>query len=105
MSLSLLTSRFHVGSTPQASGVTIPIPVMTTRFIGRLRGECSRPYAPRHRAQLAPVRNKAFRSRGCSRSAFRVFLKKFDRIAYGQNGLGGVIGDFAAELFLKGHHK
>src|SRR4051794_10903664 len=60
---------------------------------------------PRHRAQLAPVRNKAFGSRGRSRSAFRVFLKKFDRVADGQDGLSGVIGDFAAEFFLKGHHK
>src|SRR6185312_3544947 len=35
--LSPLIRRCHVGSTPQPSGVTIPIPVITTRLIAGLR--------------------------------------------------------------------
>src|SRR3974390_2177297 len=40
-----------------------------------------------------------------SLSILRVFLEKLDRIADGQDCLGGVIGDFAAELLLESHHE
>src|SRR5207302_10377091 len=36
-------------------------------------------------------------------SAFCVLFEKFDRIADRQDGLCGVIGNFAAGLFLEGH--
>jgi hypothetical protein len=44
-------------------------------------------------------------SRRCARSAFRVLFKKLDRVTHGQDGFGGIVGDFAAELFLECHHE
>jgi hypothetical protein len=38
-------------------------------------------------------------------SAFCVLFEKLDRVTYGQNGLGGVVRDLAAEFFLKCHHE
>src|SRR4029079_7510140 len=99
-----LMSRCHVASTPQASGVTIPIPVMTTRFISRLRRGNDGAYAPRHRAKCRRA-TISLRSRGCPRSAFCVLLEKLDRVAHGQNGLGCIVGNLAAEFFFKGHHE
>src|SRR5215469_13676741 len=37
------------------------------------------------------------------RLALCVFFEKFDGVADRQNGLGGIVGNFAAELFLKSH--
>src|SRR5262249_22253708 len=39
------------------------------------------------------------------RLALCVFFEKFDGVADRQNGLGGIVGNFAAELFLKSHHQ
>src|SRR6478609_4679927 len=41
--------------------------------------------------------------RACS--AFRVLFEKFHRIADGQNGLGGIIGNLAAEFLFESHHE
>src|SRR5271170_269544 len=38
-----------------------------------------------------------------SDSALRVFFEELDRIAYGQNGLGGVVGNLATKFFLESH--
>jgi hypothetical protein len=48
---------------------------------------------------------KRLKSRIGGWSAFGVLFKKFDRVADGQNGLGGVIGNFTMEFFLEGHHE
>src|SRR5262249_16897663 len=46
------------------------------------------------------------RSTECTRrSAFGVLLEEFHRIANGQDCLGGVIGNLAAELLLESHDK
>src|SRR5262249_51372168 len=37
--------------------------------------------------------------------ASSVLLEKFDCVSDGQNGLGSVIGNLAAEFFLEGHHE
>src|SRR5690242_13980612 len=36
-------------------------------------------------------------------SAFCVLFEKFNGVADGQNSLGGIVRNFAAEFFLKGH--
>jgi hypothetical protein len=37
------------------------------------------------------------------RLALSVLFEKFDGVAHRQNGLGGIVGNFAAEFFLKSH--
>src|SRR4029077_4904146 len=49
-----------------------------------------------------PFRLHGHRARA---SAFRVLFEKFRRVADGQNGLRGVVGDLTAKLFFEGHHK
>src|SRR5690606_18858877 len=98
-------SRDHVASTPQASGVTRPNPVMTTRRMrnpspaapGRLRHTATR------LAELSCRRQRHGSIRLSSR--VRVLLKELDRVADRQDVLGGIIRDLAAELLLEGHHQ
>src|SRR5690606_14847159 len=83
---SPLIRRDHVASTPQPSGVTRPRPVTTTRLMAAWAGTS----IARGRNDLRP---------GWS----GVRLDIGDGVLYGQNLLGGFVGDFAAELFLEGH--
>src|SRR3990170_4407374 len=52
---------------------------------------------------LAPLSPLMRRAGVCS--GFCVLVEKFDGIADGQNGLGGIIGNLAAEFLLEGHHE
>src|SRR5262245_2531448 len=137
--LSPLTSRCHVGSTPQASGVTMPSPVTTTRLIPRLHrarpvkveaafaserarqegrpggratsllGLPAPPAAdiilPRHHGVPRPKSDRKIREDPPKwrLSALRVLLEELDGVADRQDGLGGIVRDLAAELFLERH--
>src|SRR6266481_3155438 len=136
--LSPAISRRHVASTPQPSGVTIPMPVTTTRLMAppaRPAKARLAPLAPReHRVLTSPVRywrgigrasiadqqkagnrNIALSATrhpcpwgaqwSAEQSAFGVLLKELHRVAHGQDRLGSVIGNFAAEFLLKRHHE
>src|SRR5262249_23532499 len=95
--------RVHVVSTPQPSGVTMPSPVTTTRLMSETPARNRRPITRnRGTALQRPVRFCLYPP---GTSAFRVLLEKLRRVADGQNRLGRVIVNFAAELFLKGHHE
>src|ERR1700722_5325436 len=99
--LSLLRIRFQVGSTPQPSGDTMPRPVTTTRLISSTPARDSR---PRPEAG-GPLDHGPSGFVGATRaSAFRVLLEKFCGVADGQNGLRGIVGNLATELFFKRHH-
>src|SRR3978361_2055988 len=101
--LSLLRIRFHVGSTPQPSGDTMPRPVTTTRLISTTPAQQPRPTTRnRGTARPRPVRFHRYRPGG---SALSVFFQKFCGVADGQNRLSGVVGNFATELFFKCHHE
>src|SRR6185369_14008124 len=101
--LSPLRIRVHVVSTPQPSGVTMPSPVTTTRLISKTPARKCRPKT-RNRGTVGkrPVRLCLYPP---GTSAFRVLLEKLRGVADGQNRFGGVIGNLAAELFFKCHHK
>ncbi len=50
--------------------------------------------------------NAAIRQRPKVAARSRLLLfKKFHRVTNSQDGLGSIIGNLAAEFFLKGHHK
>src|SRR4026208_1466183 len=128
--LSPASRRFHVASPPQPSGVTIPSPVTTTRLIPV---PCYSLLAPASQEQTnrafenteslylgSEPRNRHGASTGtvarCSAPsehlnvvrtslALCVFFEELDCIADGQDRLGGVVGDFASELFLERHHQ
>src|SRR5262245_7927192 len=70
--------RFHDASTPQASGVTRPRPVTTTRRMAGTAGP-------------APGRISL------------VGLDVGDRVLHGRDLLGGVVGNLAPELLLERH--
>src|SRR6185369_16392692 len=98
--LSPLSSRVQVASTPQPSGVSIPIPVTTTRLMaGSERIYCHRRTANGPK----PLTGEATEQLRRTHSAFGVLFKKFDRVANGQNGFSGIVGDLAAKFFFKGH--
>src|SRR5215213_1706511 len=98
-----LRIRVHVVSTPQPSGVTMPSPVTTTRLISTTPDRKCRPKTRnRGTVRQRPVRLCLYPP---GTSAFRVLLEKLRGVADGQNRLGGVIGNFATELFFKCHHK
>src|SRR6185437_155715 len=100
--LSPFNSRAQVASTPQPSGVSIPIPVTTTRLMpGSERIYCRRrtTYGPK------PSTSEAIEKLRRMRSAFGVLFKKFNRVANGQDGLSGVVGNLAAEFLFEGHHE
>jgi hypothetical protein len=50
-----------------------------------------------------PLTSEAIEQLLGARSAFGVLFKKFNRVANGQNGFGGIIRDLAAEFFFEGH--
>src|SRR5580692_2309500 len=101
--LSLLRIRFHVGSTPQPSGVTMPRPVTTTRLISSTPARQSRPITRnRWTVRPRPFRLHWLRERA---SAFRVLFEKFCGVADGQNRFRGIVRDFATEFFFKRHHQ
>src|SRR6185503_18345293 len=100
--LSPLRIRFHVVSTPQPSGVTMPSPVTTTRLMSNSNRGLRTTTRNRGTVRQRPVRLCLYPP---GTSAFRVLLEKLGGVADGQNRLGGVIGDFATELFFKCHHK
>src|SRR5882757_4805481 len=101
--LSPLRIRAHVVSTPQPSGVTMPSPVTTTRLISKTPARNWRPKT-RNRGTVQQRSVRLCRTPPGT-SAFRVLFEKLRRVADGQNRLGGVIGNFATELFFKCHHK
>src|SRR5919107_1580788 len=82
----------HVASTLAPSGVTIPRPVTTTRLIKPpVAGKPRRPALP-------SIRDPGTRSgRGLGQELHGVSNR--------QDGLGGIVGNLAAELFLEGHDK
>jgi hypothetical protein len=100
--LSPLSSRVQVASTPQPSGVSIPIPVTTTRLMaGSERIYCRR----RTAYSLKLLTSEAIEQPRRTRSAFGVLFKKFNRVANGQNGFSGIVGDLAAKFFFEGHNE
>src|SRR5215469_12283883 len=101
--LAPLRIRFQVGSTPQASGDTIPRPVTTTRLMFATPAQIGRP-ATRGRpaASARPGRPCRYRARA---SAFSVLFKKLGGVADGQNRLRRVVRNLATEFFFKCHHE
>src|SRR4029079_5781021 len=100
--LSPLSNRVQVASTPQPSGVSIHIPVTTTR----LMAGSERIYLHRRTADgPKPLTSKAIEQPRRTRSAFGVLFKKLNRVANGQNGFSGVVRDLAAKFFFKGHNE
>src|SRR5262249_43948591 len=100
-----LTRRCQVGSTPQASGVTIPSPVTTTRLIFDPSAHSQYHILPPPRGRQGNLRSqKTVKVRPkMAASAFCVFFKEFNGVADRQDGLGGVIRDLATEFFLERH--
>src|SRR5690242_6529745 len=95
--------RFQVGSMPQPSGETMPRPVTTTRLILTTPARERRLLITSRGTERArPFGRHGYRA---GASAIRVFFEKFYRIADSQNRLRGVVGNFAAKFFFKGHHK
>src|SRR5215216_2498033 len=72
--------RRQLVSTPSPSGVTIPMPVMTTRLI--TRPPCCR-----------------------RRSGLGVALDEADRVADGLDLLGRIVGNLDAEFLFERHHQ
>src|ERR1044072_2647425 len=72
--------RRQLVSTPSPSGVTIPMPVMTTRLIAR--PPCCR-----------------------RRSGLGVALDEADSVADGLDLLGGIVGNLDAEFLFERHHQ
>src|ERR1043166_1884305 len=101
--LSLARMRFQVGSTPQASGDTMPRPVTTPLLIPRTP---ARSFAARQREaggpQSGPLRLRRYRA---GSSALCVLLEESGGVTNGQDRLGRIIGNFATELFLERHHQ
>src|SRR5271166_7171278 len=113
--LSPASSRCHVGSTPQASGVSIPRPVTTTRLIIGAPGKrfarcylgqaCRRSIRPPVTAgeHHARARNPCSATEQCRVSALRVLFEELDGVAHGENRFGGVVGNLATKFLLEGH--
>src|SRR5215472_2668371 len=79
--------RRHVTSTPQPSGVTMPIPVTTTRLIP---------------IGTQPA-DSARGDRAATAAWSAVRLDEADRVLHRDDLLCGIIGNLAAELFLERH--
>src|SRR5690554_2439535 len=73
----------QVASTPQPRGLTMPIPVTTTR-----------------RSSIVDDRYTEIRGRSADRLG-----QEGDGVTEGLDGLGGVIGNLDRKLFLEGHHQ
>src|SRR4051794_24123046 len=92
--------RFHVVCAPQPRGVTMPIPVTTTR---RMAGWYS--WRPKTRAPRASTRDAARRAGGAEPggSGAQPLLDELHGVAHRLDVLGGVVGNFDVELLLEGH--
>src|ERR1700730_4473324 len=104
--LSPSRRRRQLASTPQASGVTMPSPVTTTRLIGSSRASRPISYFPDACARQGNVRFSATGSGSAENggsSALGGFLEELDGVADRQDGLGGIIGNLAAEFLLERH--
>src|SRR5208337_918322 len=89
-------------STPQPNGDTRPRPVTTTlRMDHSRRRSFSSTKARFERAAASPPR-RAPPQAGSGRLGC---VKEFHGVADRQNGLGGVVRDFDAELLLERHHQ
>src|SRR5215470_143525 len=82
----LASKRRHVASTPHPSGVTIPIPVITTRLIP---------------IETQPADGTRGIPAHAASSAMR--LDKVDRVLHRYDLLGGVIRNLAAKFLLESH--
>src|SRR4030095_16074021 len=98
-------ARRQVPSTPHARGVPMPSPVTTTRLICRSSVEGTEHQAATlcHALGWGDARRRPGAVWQWQGSAFCVLLEEFHGIADGQDGLRGIIGNFAAELLLEGH--
>src|SRR5262249_55388568 len=106
MPLSPAKSRCQVCCVPQASGVTSPSPVTTTRLITGTPGARSPNIVPPHMAicgDHGSPRPSCKKMPAGDRLALCVLFEKFDGVADGQNRLGGIVGNFTAEFLFKGH--
>src|SRR3974377_1094929 len=110
--LSPAMSRFHVGSTPQPSGVTMPIPVTTTRLIrqpqqqaARRTGRAGVPLRAVRRAPNSNTLSIAIERAAAPVSALRILLEKLHCVAARENGLGGIVRNLAPELLFERHHQ
>ena len=83
---SAAMSRFQLGSTPLASGVTRPRPVTTTRRMRAADDAVGR--------RRRPTRN----------SIGLVLLDEGDGVLHRQNLLGRVVRNLASELLFEGHN-
>src|SRR5437764_10823215 len=79
---SAANSLLQLVSTPSPNGVTMPMPVTTTRLIVR----------------LVSRRNRR-------RSGLGVALDEADRVAHRLDLLGRVVGNLDAELLFERHHQ
>src|SRR5205085_7995004 len=95
--------RFQLGSTPQASGDTMPRPVTTTRLIVQHSSPELAAYNKKPVDRWSTARPVSSMPHWAS--ALRVFLKKFCGVANGQNRFRRVVRNFATKLFFKSHHK
>src|ERR1700674_3279590 len=95
--------RCQVSSAPLPSGVTMPMPVTTTR---RIRSSGRRSQAPSP-GPIWPGGQQSSkhqgRGQGKACASSRLLFEKLDGVADGEDGLGGIVGNLATELFLEGH--
>src|SRR5579871_1403742 len=94
-------------ATSHPSGVTSPIPVITTRrmcFSQKCDGPS--PASEDEPDQYRPTRAApAARWSSCKSRLALVFVDVLDRIRDGADLFGGIVRDFDPELFLEGHHQ
>src|SRR6516164_364105 len=108
MALWPARSRCQLCSVPHASGFTSPSPVTTTRLIADTPGERGLDIALTHMTICGGHGSPTQSCKKCrptKRSALCVLFEKLDGVAHRQNRLRGIVGNLAAELFLKGHHE
>src|ERR1700693_2234716 len=96
--------RAQVRSAPLPSGVTMPMPVTTTR---RIRSSERRSQAPSP-GRVWPGGQESSKYQGRWRAgnacaSSRLLFEKLDGVADGEDGLGGVVRNLATELFLESH--
>src|SRR5438874_6266789 len=97
-------SRPQTRSSPMPSGVTRPMPVTTTRLILHQLPRCQPPWGADGGPAVLPSRSPGrLANLGSARSA--VSLDKIDRILDGDDLLGRIVRDLAAELLLERHHQ
>jgi hypothetical protein len=52
-----------------------------------------------------PMTSEAIEQRRGACSAFSVLFEKLNRVAYGQDGFGGIVRNLTAEFLFEGHHE